>query len=576
ATTARAAESTLTTNLAAEATRAGLAETANATAISTEATTARAAESTLTTNLAAEATRAGLAETANATAISAETTRATAAEATKEALVNKSTDVSTDGTSDTKYPSVKSVKTYVDVSATTASSALATETANRIAADNLKANLSSPTFTGTVSGIDKTMVGLSNVNNTSDANKPVSTAQQTALNLKAPLASPSFTGTVSGIDKTMVGLGNVDNTSDANKPVSTAQQTALNLKANLASPIFTGTVSGITSTMVGLGNVDNTSDLSKPVSTATQTVLNLKEDVVNKSTNVTTDGASDTKYPSVKSVKTYVDTQVTGISTPDATSSVKGKIQLAGDLSGTAAAPTIATVGSVTAANVASGANLANAATNANTVSTIVKRDASGNFSAGTITASLTGNATNVSGTVAAANGGTGITSYTVGDIPYASGATTLSKLADVATGSVLVSGGVGAAPVWGYPTIYTVSAISTLGTFTNTGYAGTIGGAGTLASVTVAQAGDYLVTYQGSFVNTTNNRSESIRLYNGVNNFAASSEMTSTTGTSIMTISTSAVFTALSASTVIECRGITSGNTATVSQGILIVTRIK
>lgn len=38
-----------------------------------------------------------------------------------------------------------------------------------------------------------------------------------------------------------VGLGNVDNTSDANKPVSTATQTALNLKANLASPALTGT-----------------------------------------------------------------------------------------------------------------------------------------------------------------------------------------------------------------------------------------------------------------------------------------------------------------------------------------------
>lgn len=37
-----------------------------------------------------------------------------------------------------------------------------------------------------------------------------------------------------------VGLDNVDNTSDANKPVSTAQQTALNLKANLVSPTFTG------------------------------------------------------------------------------------------------------------------------------------------------------------------------------------------------------------------------------------------------------------------------------------------------------------------------------------------------
>lgn len=39
-----------------------------------------------------------------------------------------------------------------------------------------------------------------------------------------------------------VGLGNVDNTSDANKPISTAEQAALNLKANLASPTFSGTV----------------------------------------------------------------------------------------------------------------------------------------------------------------------------------------------------------------------------------------------------------------------------------------------------------------------------------------------
>ena len=142
----------------------------------------------------------------------------------------------------------------------------------------LKAPLASPTFTGTVSGITSTMVGLGNVDNTTDANKPVSTATQTALDLKAPKADPTFTGTVSGVTKTHVGLGNVDNTSDASKPVSTATQTALDLKANLESPTFTGTVSGITATMVGLGNVDNTSDANKPVSTATQTALDLKVD----------------------------------------------------------------------------------------------------------------------------------------------------------------------------------------------------------------------------------------------------------------------------------------------------------
>ena len=84
------------------------------------------------------------------------------------------------------------------------------------------------------------MVGLENVDNTSDLAKPVSTATQTALNLKANLDSPAFTGTITGITKAMVGLDNVDNTTDLLKPISSAMQTALNLKANLASPAFTG------------------------------------------------------------------------------------------------------------------------------------------------------------------------------------------------------------------------------------------------------------------------------------------------------------------------------------------------
>lgn len=42
------------------------------------------------------------------------------------------------------------------------------------------------------------------------------------------------------VTKGDVGLGNADNTSDANKPISTATQTALDLKAPLASPTLTG------------------------------------------------------------------------------------------------------------------------------------------------------------------------------------------------------------------------------------------------------------------------------------------------------------------------------------------------
>lgn len=51
---------------------------------------------------------------------------------------------------------------------------------------------------------------------------------------------------------------------------------------------------------------------------------------------------------------------------------------------------------------------------------------------------------------VSAANGGTGQTTYTIGDLLYASGAAALSKLAGVATGNALISGGVGTAPSWG------------------------------------------------------------------------------------------------------------------------------
>jgi hypothetical protein len=84
-----------------------------------------------------------------------------------------------------------------------------------------------------------TDVGLSNVTNTSDANKPISTATQTALSGKEPVvtagtASQYYRGdkTWQTLDKTAVGLANVDNTSDVSKPVSTATQTALNLKAD--------------------------------------------------------------------------------------------------------------------------------------------------------------------------------------------------------------------------------------------------------------------------------------------------------------------------------------------------------
>ena len=84
--------------------------------------------------------------------------------------------------------------------------------------------------------VTKAQVGLSNVDNTSDANKPVSTATQAALNDKADQADlTAHTGNKNNphaVTKAQVGLANVDNTSDANKPVSAATQAALDNKAD--------------------------------------------------------------------------------------------------------------------------------------------------------------------------------------------------------------------------------------------------------------------------------------------------------------------------------------------------------
>ena len=66
------------------------------------------------------------------------------------------------------------------------------------------------------------------------------TFSQNTIKFDKSIDSPTFTGTVNGVSKSMVGLGNCDNTSDLNKPVSIATQAALATKSNINSPTFTG------------------------------------------------------------------------------------------------------------------------------------------------------------------------------------------------------------------------------------------------------------------------------------------------------------------------------------------------
>jgi hypothetical protein len=197
--------------------------------------------------------------------------------------------------------------------------------------------------------LDKTAVGLANVDNTSDANKPISTATQTALNAKQGTITLTTTGT-SGAS-TLVGntlnipqyIGGVTSvtgtapvvssggttpaismpaaTSLVNGYLSSADWTTFNNKqaalvsgtniktinstsllgsGNIAvEPTITAGTTGqyyrgdktfqtLDKTAVGLANVDNTSDLNKPISTATQTALNAKQATLVSATNIKT------------------------------------------------------------------------------------------------------------------------------------------------------------------------------------------------------------------------------------------------------------------------------------------------
>lgn len=82
--------------------------------------------------------------------------------------------------------------------------------------------------------------------------------------------------------------------------------------------------------------------------------------------------------------------------------------------------------------------------------SVYVKESGSGTNTGWVALASASGGGGSLSNPVTAVQGGTGQSSYTTGDLLYASSSSVLSKLAGVATGNALISGGVGTAPSWG------------------------------------------------------------------------------------------------------------------------------
>jgi len=178
---------------------------------------------------------------------------------------------------------------------------IATTVGGKLAkASNLSDLVSAPTA--------RNNLGLGNVDNTSDINKPVSTAQAAADTAATAAAQATSLQKSSNLGdlvsastaRTNLGLGNVDNTADNSKPVSTAQAAAdaavqafsiqrANHTGTQSAATLTGLAAVATSGLkadVGLSNVDNTSDATKNAAVATLTNKTLTSPVINNPTGI--------------------------------------------------------------------------------------------------------------------------------------------------------------------------------------------------------------------------------------------------------------------------------------------------
>lgn len=204
-----------------------------------------------------------------------------------------------DNTSDLDKP-ISTAQAAAYTAVLNAAAADATSKANAAEADAIAAStpIAHISDFNNPHSVTKAQVGLENVDNTSDLNKPVSTATQTALNAKEPTITAGTTASFWRGDKawtdfaTTVRASILTGLSLATGTVIAATDSVLVALGKLQKQItdnlstlttHTGNVSNphsVTKTQVGLGSVDNTSDASKPISTATQTALDLKANLI--------------------------------------------------------------------------------------------------------------------------------------------------------------------------------------------------------------------------------------------------------------------------------------------------------
>jgi hypothetical protein len=201
-----------TTNVHGIANTALLATTANVSDAITQEVTDRntAIGNAISTHTSDTTNVHGIADTSLLETVSGSQSKADAAASSAVSTHNSDT-TNVHGIADTAELATKS---YADSAETDAIAAAGTAADSKIAT--------------AVAALTKSSVGLANVDNTTDANKPVSTATQTALDLKAPKNAPTFTGTVTSTNDLVV-----DGNLTVNGTTFNASSTSITIEDNL-------------------------------------------------------------------------------------------------------------------------------------------------------------------------------------------------------------------------------------------------------------------------------------------------------------------------------------------------------
>ena len=328
--------------------------------------------------------------------------------ANKENSSNKSTatDLGAGNPSDQLYPSQKATKAYVDNSIYAAvGSGVPDATTNAAGKVKLAGDLAGTAAIPLVAKIQG-----SPVSSTTPTTGQVLTYNGTSW-------APAAAGSSNKED--------VSNKSNAALGTSTTLYPTQNaVKTYVDAQVASATIVDADATT--RGKIQLAGDLAGTAALPTVPGLLLKEDVSNKSNAAL--GTSATLYPTQNAVKTYVDAQVAS-GAPDATSLVKGKIALSGDLAGTNSSASTPVISD----NAITSDKIANLAVIDAKIAGVAGSKVSGN---------ITGNAANVTGTVGVANGGTGSSTLTVNNVLLGNGASALQVVAPGATGNVLTSNG--------------------------------------------------------------------------------------------------------------------------------------